>query len=112
MACKAISSAHASSDLQSILDYISIDLANPTAAKQFLDNYNKSIELICEYPFACHSYFNKYIKNSNLRYKSIGNYLMFYEVNIEQKLITIVRIIHSNRKIDSLIDHLSDSGKK
>ena len=99
-------------DLKDILRYIINDLANPVAAKNLSDNIRKTILLICEFPNACPLYKNRYWNKTVLRFKPVGKYLLFYKIDNKRQKVIVTRIIYGQRNIDTMLDHLSDSGDK
>ena len=106
MAYKAVFTAHASIDLTNILNYISIDLSNHNAAKSLFEKIEESIKLIKEFPFSGQIYQSTFIQTNNIRYKQVGNYLLFYEIDEEKQIISIIRILYSKRNIEDLLKEM------
>ena len=88
-------------DLNEIVDYISIDLINPKAARKLVDDIEKAILKRLETPLMYAPYeSSKTRKNSYYKIK-VKNFLIFYVV-IEDTM-EVRRILYSRRNIDSLI---------
>ena len=93
----------AESDLNSIVSYIAVELANIKAAANFLDELQVVIDEIRMFPESGFLVENEFIKIENIRKKLIGNYIMYYFFNQSEKLIYILRIVYSRRNIDEII---------
>lgn len=96
----------AESDLDEIIRYIKVDLANPIAASNFIDCLLKSIDEIERFPESGSLVNNEYLIAKNVRKKLINNYIMFYVYDDENKIIYILRIIYGKRDISEIINHL------
>jgi len=66
-----------------------------STVKSFFDLLKKRIERIKKYPFSCPSYED----DPDYRRLVVGEYLLFYMVNNEEKSVDIIRIFHSSRDI-------------
>ena len=86
----------AQNDLQDVIDYIAQHSLK--AANGFLDELDKRLLHICEFPQLCEVYRH----NPTLRRLIIDNYLIFYEADEENKVINVYRILHSSRNIDKI----------
>lgn len=88
-------------DLNEIIDYISIDLNNPKAARKLVDDIEKAILKRLETPLMYAPYeSNKARKYPYYKIK-VKNFLIFYVV-IDDTM-EVRRILYSRRNIDSLI---------
>ena len=83
-------------DLHDVLDYLAG--YSLQAAHNFLDNLDKRLSQICEFPKSCEVYRH----NPALRRAIIGNYLLFYEADEKAKVINIYRILHGSRNIETI----------
>ncbi len=90
-------------DMIEIIDYINKKLNNPTAAERLAVEFIESAEKLLNFPYSNPVYMP--IRPLNLEYRKllIKNYIMFYWVNVEKKLITISRIIYCKRNHKSLL---------
>ncbi|MCL1941763.1 MAG: type II toxin-antitoxin system RelE/ParE family toxin [Synergistaceae bacterium] len=86
----------AQNDLQDVIDYIAQHSLK--AANDFLDELDKRLLQICEFPKLCEVYRH----NPTLRRLIIDNYLIFYEADEENKVINVYRILHSSRNIEKI----------
>ena len=84
----------AQNDLQDVIDYIAEHSLK--AANDFLEELDKRLLQICQFPKMCEVYRH----NPNLRRLIIDNYLIFYEADEEKKVINVYRILHSSRNIE------------
>lgn len=93
----------AKNDIDNIIYYISINLGNKIAAvnlsKKFIDGANGI--LIFPYGVPVYEIAGK-LKNEYRRVR-VNNYLMFYTINEEKKVITIVRVLYRKMDIENLL---------
>jgi plasmid stabilization system protein ParE len=93
-------------DINEITSYITNVLNNRQAANNLVNNLIKEYANIQLFPHGNTIYkLPKSIKNSYYKTK-VNNYLVFYNVNDKEKVITIARIIYQKRKISSEIKSL------
>ena len=85
-------------DMDNITYYISNNLNNPSAAKELADSFINGAESLMNFPHGLSVF--KPIKKLKYDYRSvkIKNFLMFYTINEEEKVVTIVRVLY--RKMD------------
>ena len=88
-------------DLNEIIDYISIDLNNPKAAKKLVDKIEKAILKRLESPLMYAPYESSKIRKHPYYKIKVDNYLIFYVV-IEDTM-EVRRILYSRRNIDNWI---------
>ncbi|KUO61242.1 MAG: addiction module toxin RelE [Gracilibacter sp. BRH_c7a] len=89
----------AQEDLTSIIEYIQID--DPLAAQSFLDEVDRTISKLEDFPHMGSIPKDMRLMNLNYRILIIGNYLVFYVVLDE--IIEIRRILHGKRQYSFLI---------
>ena len=77
-------------DISNIKIYIKYKLCNPIAASRFITEIRKSILLLKQIPYIG----AKYDESGDNRFKIYKNFLIFYEIQEEEKLVIIKRIIH------------------
>ena len=83
----------AKEDINNIIYYISHKLNNITAAKKLRNLFIKSLDYIIEFPYGSTVYpSSKTTLKYEYRSYKIKNYLLFYTINENQKLITITRV--------------------
>jgi len=90
-------------DLDDIISYISIDLVNPDAASDFLDEVEhcfsilKSTPKIYEY---CH---DSRLEKLKYRRVPIKNYLLIYKIDVKTHTVIILRVFYGAMNYMSLI---------
>ena len=93
----------AQNDLLEILKYIAVNLCNKKAAIEITEEIVAKIDGLAEFPYknAVHNP----IRPLNYEYRklSVKNYLVFYRVNEDLKLITVVRVIYARRDVNSIL---------
>lgn len=97
----------AESDLNGIVSYIVVDLANPHAASDFLDKLQDSIKEARAFPESGSLVDNEFLQVENVRKKLIGNYIMYYLPDTGEKLIYILRIVYGKRNMDEILKKLN-----
>lgn len=94
----------AKNDMDNIIYYISNHLQNPTAAKKIAQEFVNQARSITEFPYQ----FSVYRPVGPLKYEyrniKVKNFLMFYIINEENKIITIVRILYQKRNISKILE--------
>lgn len=88
-------------DLNEIVDYISIDLNNPKAARKLVDDIEKAILKRLETPLTYAPYESSKARKYPYYKIKVKNFLIFYVV-IDDTM-EVRRILYSRRNIDSLI---------
>ncbi len=100
---KYIFTAKAKEDLEGIFDYIVIELKNISAAENLMNEVQKGINVICEFPKIAPVVSNIHVRNLGVRKKFIKNFIMYYLPDEKTKTNIIVRIVHSRRNIDEVL---------
>jgi toxin ParE1/3/4 len=88
-------------DLIDIINYIMNHLKAPKAASNLLDEIEKSILLLGEFPFSCRVYQLSRNLKTEYRLLSVKNYAIFYVV--EESKIEIHRIIYAKMDLNKVI---------
>lgn len=96
----------AESDLDGIVSYIAVELANPKAASDFVDKLQDNIEEARSFPESGSFVNNEFLQVENVRKKLVGNYIMYYLPNEEEKVIYILRIVYGRRNMDEILKKL------
>lgn len=92
----------AESDLDGIVSYIAVELANPQAASDFVDKLKDNIDEARAFPESGSLVDNEFLQVENLRKKLIGNYIMYYLSDIRKKIIYILRIVYGKQNITEI----------
>lgn len=93
----------AKSDLDEIISYIAVELANPQAASDFVDKLLDNIEEARSFPESGSLVHNEFLQIENVRKKLIGNYIMYYLPNTAEKIIYILRIVYGKQNITEIL---------
>ena len=96
----------AESDLDGIVSYMAVELANPQAASDFVDKLKDNIDEARAFPESGSLVDNEFLQVENLRKKLIGNYIMYYLLDIEENIIYILRIVYGKRNLDEILKKL------
>ena len=84
-------------NIQEIKNYISQD--NPSAAERLANEVKCLISGLAEMP----ERYAKYQYNPAYRKIPIGNYLIFYKIDADKKIVKIHLVTHAMRKLDGLL---------
>ena len=87
----------AEKDVLSTVKYITNVLKNSIAANNLLDDIERHEEILENtpniYPFVS----DEYLAKKGLKYAIIKNYLMFYTVDEENKIVNVIRFLYGRR---------------
>lgn len=103
MAYNLLISDNANVELEKILLYISENLANPGAAKNFIQQVELCYEHLIDNPFIYSSCHNKELKDKGYRKAIIKNYVMIYRVNKESNKVYILHFFFGRQDYMNLI---------
>lgn len=93
----------AKKDMDDIIYYIHNSLKNYTVSKKMKDLFLKSLDYISEFPYGNSVYeVLGTLKNEYRRHK-IKNFLIFYVINEDEKIITIVRVLYQKMNITNIL---------
>ena len=92
----------AESDLDGIVSYMAVELANPQAASDFVDKLKDNIDEARAFPESGSLVDNEFLQVENLRKKLIGNYIMNYLPDMREKIIYILRIVYGKQYITEI----------
>lgn len=92
----------AESDLDGIVSYIAVELANPQAASDFVDKLQDNIDEARAFPESGSLVDNEFLQVENLRKKLIGNYIMYYLPDMREKIIYILHIVYGKQNITEI----------
>ncbi len=97
----------ADADLDDIVGYIAVELANPKAASDFLDKLQEAIEEARAFPESGSLVINEFVPNTKIRKKLTGNYIMYYLPDSAEKMIFVLRIVYGRRNMDEILRQLN-----
>lgn len=91
-------------DMLEIVSYISRELQNPDAAERLAVELVDAAERVLTFPYAAPAH--QPIRPLKQEYRKIlvQNYLMFYWVDEEKKLVTVARVIYAKRDYGRLLE--------
>ena len=90
-------------DLDEILRYISVELANHIAAQKFGRKIFEKIDIIRTFPKLGAPVDNDFLSDKTLRKLPVDNYFIFYKLHYDERIVSIVRIIYGKRNIDEIL---------
>ncbi len=96
----------AESDLDGIIEYISLELCNQRAAADFLDKLKKVLDETGMFPQSGSQVDNELLGNSEIRKKIVNNYILYYISDDETEEIKVLRIAYARRNIDEILVQL------
>ena len=100
MIFNVVISIQAEEDLRGIFEYIAFELLSPENAEKQLDRLEKQILSLDEMPERFPRYGKEPWYSRGLRFFAVDNYIVFYLPDIENRLITILRVMYSGRNIE------------
>lgn len=81
-------------DIMRAADYIEFSLKNPDAANHLLDVAAEQINSLSDLPQRFRLVEDPVLASWKIRFITVKNYLAFYTIDDEKKLVTIVRFLH------------------
>ena len=93
----------AEEDLESVLEYISMQLCNAKAAADLFAETEKTIENICLFPYSYPDCTYYLIGDENIRHAIVDNYVLIYEVKDKEKQINILRFRYTRMNLTKLV---------
>lgn len=94
---KLIITELADNDLAKIIEYISVDLANPSAATEFLTEVIKCYEYLKNNPYIYAVAEDHRLSKEGYRKVLIKNYIVVFKVDEETKTTTVYRFFYAAR---------------
>lgn len=90
-------------DMLDIVKYISMELQNPDAANHLAVEMVDAAESLVTFPYTTPAY--QPIRPLKHEYRKIlvRNFLMFYWVDEEKKLVTVARVVYAKRDYGRLL---------
>lgn len=87
----------AEQDLQDAVNYIRDVLHNPSAAINLVDEVDRSLGSLSDFPERNPLVRDTFLATNGIRLQVIGNYIALYAVREDSKKVVILRILHSRR---------------
>lgn len=95
-------------DVRETVNYIRNELDNEKAAKTLLGDINKCMEKVCAFPASGALVVNDFLPRMIIRKKVVGNYILYYMVEKEKKMIWVLRIVYGARNMEAVLKNLSN----
>ena len=95
--------------LEDIVDYITVELAAPDAALNFIDEVDKAAKSLAEMPYRHLIYHTSFALLEEVRWISVKNYNVFYKVFEEDKTVEIRRLLHQLQDSENRLNHSKES---
>ena len=90
-------------DLGKIVSYIAVELVNPIAAGNFLDEVDKCYGYLKSNPWMYGKCQNKRLEKEGYRKALIKNYLLVYKIDEESETVSILRFFYGGQDYLNLI---------
>lgn len=100
---KLIISQLADDDLDKIIYYIAVELANPVAATNLAEKVHKCYYNLKSTPYMYEQCCDPRLRKENYRRAAINNYILIYKVAEDQKTVNIHRIFYGGQDYINLI---------
>ena len=91
----------ASKDIENICKYISIELANPKAANDFLDELYESFKSLVVFPKIYPLIDNQFVSDQSIRKMPVKRYMVFYRITNTE--IQVIRVLHGRSDYITLL---------
>ena len=93
----------AKSDIDEIVGYMVVNLANPEAAETFYNNLERTLDNICKMPKIGHLIENEFCFRDDVRKISFNNYFIYYIIDEPINLINILHVVYAKREQNTII---------
>lgn len=97
-------SAQAEEDLKSIFEYIAFDLMSLQNANAQLGRLESNILKLKGMPERFKAYDKEPWLSRGLRVMSVDNYLVFYILDKEAQIVTVIRVMYGGRDTDKQLN--------
>ena len=87
----------AEQDISEAADYIEFSLRNPIAADVLLDEIETQINALADFPEQFELADDSVLKSWGIRFTAVKNYLAFYVIDEEKRIIHIIRFLYGKR---------------
>lgn len=91
-------------DMLKTVQYISQELKNPDAAEHLAAEMIHAAESVLTFPYSTPAYHPIRPLKHEYRKIVVENYLMFYWIDEEKKLVTVARVIYAKRDYGRLLE--------
>ncbi len=91
----------ANADLRKIYEYIAFELLSPENAAGQLDRLEENIIELEQFPEKYRVYDKEPWHSRGMRVMPVDNYLVFYILDKDAGLVTVIRVIYEGRDVDT-----------
>lgn len=95
--------------LEDIVDYIAVELVDPDTALDFIDAVDKVAKSLAEMPYSYPIYHTSFDVLEEVRWISVRNYNVFYEVFEKDKTVEIRRMLHQLQDTENRLNYSKES---
>ncbi len=93
----------AQEDIIRVADYIEFTLLNPQASDALLDEAEKNISSLSQFPERNSLADDSVLSSWGIRFIRVKNYLAFYTVNEMEKRVYIIRFLYAKRNWGNIL---------
>ena len=97
----------AEEDILNTVKYIVDVLKAPTAANNLLDEIERHEEILENTPNIYPLVPDEYLAQKGLKFTIIKNYLMFYTIDENEKIVTVIRFLYGRRDWKNILKEKS-----
>lgn len=90
-------------DMLEMVTYINQTLSNPVAALRLAEKMIECIESLCKSPHRYPIFYPIKPLKHDYRRMAVDNYLVFYWVEEQEKVVTVARVIYAKRAYEKLL---------
>ena len=90
----------AQNDLEEIYEYIAFSLQEPLIAGRLLNAIIAAVRTLDTFPLRCSQYEHEPWRSRGLRKLTVKKYIVFYTVDEEKKIVTVIRIMYGARDLE------------
>ena len=92
-------------DLREVYEYLATELLVPHTASRLLEQILAAVRMLEILPERYPLYKDEPWHSRGVRFLPVKNYLVFYTVNTEKDVVTIVRIMYQGRDVKRQLEH-------
>lgn len=101
MIYEVITTEQANADLRKIYEYIAFELLSPENAAGQLDRLEENIIGLEQFPEKYRAYDKEPWHSRGMRVMPVDNYLVFYILDKDAGLVTVIRVMYEGRDVDT-----------
>ena len=99
-------SRKAETDLDETIAYIAVTLENPKAAADFVDKLTQIVSELSSFPESGEKVVNDFLADNRVRKRLVGNYVLYYLPDFDERRIYILRIVFGGRDMEQIFKEL------